>query len=128
MTNGDAQISMARLQTCLSRWRCSLGTRGLRNMSPLHVPRGAPSSSRHLEIRLHACSRPTAQDSAESLAFPLTHIFNRSLAIGVFSRLLKDSTVIPLFQNKGKREDLENHRPISLFDYLSKVLEGMVVR
>ena len=59
------------------------------------------------------------------IAFPLCHIFNFSLAEGVFPECMKRTEVIPLY--KGKDMDIMiNYRPISLFITLSKLLEKIM--
>ena len=53
---------------------------------------------------------------------PLTLIINQMLTTGIFPDDLKVAKVIPLFK-KGKREILDNYRPISLLPSLSKIFE-----
>ena len=60
-----------------------------------------------------------------SIAFPLCHIFNSSLAEGTFPEWMKRAEVIPLY--KGKDMDIMiNYRPISLLITLSKLLEKIM--
>ena len=60
-----------------------------------------------------------------SIAFPLCHIFNSSLAEGIFPEWMKRAEVIPLY--KGKDMDIMiNCRPISLLITLSKLLEKIM--
>ena len=55
-----------------------------------------------------------------SISYPLTHIFNQSIAQGVFLDSMKLTEVIPLC--KGKSMDaVENYRPISLLITISKL-------
>lgn len=58
---------------------------------------------------------------------PLTHIYNLSLSTGVFPRLWKKATVIPIHKS-GQRGNPENYRPISLLVNFSKILEKIVNR
>ena len=53
---------------------------------------------------------------------PLTHIYNTCIVQGVFPNLLKQAKVIPLPKCKNPKE-LNNYRPISLLNILSKPLE-----
>ena len=53
---------------------------------------------------------------------PLTLIINQMLTTGIFPDDLKVAKVIPLFK-KGKKEILDNYRPISLLPSLSKIFE-----
>lgn len=68
------------------------------------------------------------QDNAQSLAIPLTWIFNLSLRSGVYPTILKSSLIIPLFKKKGDRSKSDNYRPITLVDYVSKVFEKIVTQ
>lgn len=64
--------------------------------------------------------------SAAHIACPLTHIFNLSLRSGVFPSALKDAKVIPLYKRGGDRRTAGSYRPISMVDFLSKILERLV--
>ena len=64
-------------------------------------------------------------DSAEIVAGPLTSIINASLTIGVIPDDWKCARVTPLFK-KGKRNDMDNYRPISVLPVASKLLERAV--
>ena len=56
---------------------------------------------------------------------PLTLIINQMLTTGIFPDDLKVAKVIPLFK-KGKKEVLDNYRPISLLPSLSKIFERVI--
>ena len=60
-----------------------------------------------------------------SIASPLTHIFNKSLASGRCPNSLKIAKVIPIFK-KDNQYQLKNYRPISLLPGISKILEKIV--
>ena len=64
-------------------------------------------------------------DSVEIIAKPLSVIFNASLQSGQVPAEFKAARVVPLFK-KGKAEDMDNYRPISILPILSKVLERVV--
>ena len=53
---------------------------------------------------------------------PLTHIYNTCIVNGVFPNILKEAKVIPLPKCKNPKE-LNNYRPISLLNIISKPLE-----
>ena len=54
--------------------------------------------------------------------FPsLTMLFNKSLRLGIFSEEWKLANIVPIFK-KGKRDLVENYRPISPLPVISKVL------
>ena len=56
---------------------------------------------------------------------PLTLIINQMLTTGIFPDDLKVAKVIPLFK-KGKKEILDNYRPISLLPSLSEIFERVI--
>jgi len=57
---------------------------------------------------------------------PSQILFQRSLNKEKFPAILKKTTVVPIFKNKGKRYDPANYRPISLLPTLSKIFETIV--
>ena len=57
---------------------------------------------------------------------PLTKLFNKSLAAGIFPSIWKEAHVHPIFKNKGSPSTPTNYRPISLLPCLSKVFERIV--
>lgn len=65
------------------------------------------------------------QDCIELIAEPLSFIFNNSLKSGKFPHTFKNAIILPLFK-KGQRYLLQNYRPISLLNTLSKVLEKLM--
>ena len=69
---------------------------------------------------------PTMIANSLGKYFPiLMHIFNESVARGVFPESMKLSHIVPLY--KGKEKYLsENYRPISLLITVSKLLEKIV--
>ena len=62
---------------------------------------------------------------AEYLVTPLTHLFNCSLANGIFPSKLKAANVTPIFK-AGQKSDPSNYRPISVLNVLAKILEKIV--
>ena len=65
------------------------------------------------------------KDAADTVAIPITITLNVSLQSGRVPADWKVARVIPLFK-KGKAEDMDNYRPISILPVLSKILEGAV--
>jgi hypothetical protein len=63
--------------------------------------------------------------SSPFILSPLTHICNKSLALGIFLDHLKYSEIKPLFK-KGDKHNISNYRPISVLTSFSKVLEKAV--
>lgn len=65
---------------------------------------------------------PFIKSFASVLCIPLTVVINISFSEGHFPSQLKYARVVPVFK-KGKRDDPENYRPISITPILSKVYE-----
>ena len=65
------------------------------------------------------------KNNVDSLAGPLTHIFNLSLYSGIVPHAFKLAKVIPLFK-KGDEKLPSNYRPISLLSIFNKVLEKLI--
>lgn len=61
----------------------------------------------------------------ESILKPLTHIFNLSLASGIFPSSWKLAIISPIHKN-GEKDNPCNYRPISLLIIFSKLLEKLV--
>ena len=53
-------------------------------------------------------------------------LFNKSLRLGIFPGDWKLANIVPIFK-KGKRDLVENYRPISLLPVISKILELCVL-
>ena len=64
-------------------------------------------------------------DSADIIAGPLTVIINKSLTSACVPQDWKAARVLPIFK-KGKADDMDNYRPISILPVLSKILERAV--
>lgn len=61
----------------------------------------------------------------DDLVQPLTHLFNRSLVLGLYPNCFKKAVIIPVFKT-GNSCNPENYRPISLLTVLSKVFEFII--
>jgi len=59
------------------------------------------------------------------LTKPLTELFKKSLASGQIPQDWRDANVIPLFK-KGKRDQPQNYRPVSLTSVVGKILESII--
>ena len=66
------------------------------------------------------------KETADQIAPSLTMLFNKSLQLGIFPEDWKLNHIVPIFK-KGKRDFVENYRPISLLPVTSKVLERCVL-
>ena len=60
------------------------------------------------------------------IAKPLSKLFNKSLATGIYPTAFKEANVRPIFKNKGSPSDYSSYRPISLLSPISKVFEKIV--
>ena len=60
------------------------------------------------------------------IAEPLSHIFEMSLSNGIFPSQLKRNKVVPVFKNAGKKNLLNNYRPITIVNCFGKILEKIV--
>jgi len=59
----------------------------------------------------------------------ITAIVNRSVDESVMSLCLKRATISPLVKRPGlDKEEMKNHRPISNFPFISKLIEKVVAR
>ena len=58
---------------------------------------------------------------ANELAWPLSCVFNLSLATGKYPAQWKEALVTPLYKNKGVKSEPSSYRPISILSCASKV-------
>ncbi|KAJ0176374.1 hypothetical protein K1T71_007553 [Dendrolimus kikuchii] len=65
------------------------------------------------------------RETKREILSPLCHIFNVSLATGIFPSYWKQANLIPIYKN-GLKNTPENYRPISLLPIFSKILEKIV--
>ena len=65
------------------------------------------------------------KENVFSLIKPLVHIFNLSLTQGTVPRLLKRAYITPVHK-AGDTDRLNNYRPISVLNVMSKLLERLV--
>ena len=65
------------------------------------------------------------QKIISSISAPLTHIFATSFSMGIVPQQLKTAKVIPVFKS-GRKDLMDNYRPISLLSCFSNILEKIV--
>jgi hypothetical protein len=63
---------------------------------------------------------------ATSLDTPLCRLFNILMESGHFPTCWKFGIVIPIYKNKGSKNCIDNHRPVTLLNSLSKLFERVV--
>ena len=66
------------------------------------------------------------RETADNIAPSLTKLFNKSLQYGIIPDELKVANVVPVYK-KGRKDYVENYRPISLLPLVSKVRERCVL-
>ena len=67
------------------------------------------------------------KETAWQIEPSLTQLFNKSLNVGKIPNEWKLSNIVPIHK-KGKKEHVENYRPISILCITSKVLERCILR
>ena len=70
-------------------------------------------------------SNTIVKTAAKSIVPYLTTIINQSLSSGLFPKELSKAKVLPLHK-KGSKIDVNNYRPISLLNVLSKLFERVI--
>ena len=63
--------------------------------------------------------------SARIISPYLSKLYKKSVEYGVFPESLKFAEVVPIYKN-GKKNDVNNYRPISLLSPFSKIFESLV--
>lgn len=61
------------------------------------------------------------QECANELVWPLTRLFNLSLATESYPTQWKEALVVPLYKNKGDKSAPSSYRPISILSCASKI-------
>ena len=65
-------------------------------------------------------------DHVDSLAYPLSKIYNLSMESGIIPQAWREANVTPIYKNKGAKSKAENYRPISLTSIPCKVMESVI--
>ncbi len=78
------------------------------------------SSSGHDEIK-----PDIVKSVADTIAHPLSFIFNLSFRTGIIPDHLKIAKVVPIFK-KGDQDCFGNYRPISILPIFSKIIERLI--
>jgi hypothetical protein len=63
--------------------------------------------------------------AAEIVAPSLTQIFDKTISTSIFPTDLKLARVTPIFNKKGKKDDMNNYRPISVISVVEKIFEKL---
>ena len=58
----------------------------------------------------------------------LIKLLNRSFEEGIFPNIFKTAKVVPIFKKKGSRKNIEQYRPVSLINSMSKIIEKIVYK
>ena len=74
---------------------------------------------------LHSIPTVILKQVGDVISPVLANLINQSLSIGEFPTVLKSAKVIPLFK-KGDPLDINNWRPISMFNEITKLFEKVV--
>jgi hypothetical protein len=70
-------------------------------------------------------SNKVLKECAQSLCFPLSTLFNKSISQGIFPNSWKEALVTAIFK-KSNRQLKSNYRPISLLSCISKIFERII--
>ena len=68
----------------------------------------------------------TLQTLADVLAKPLFMFYTASLKLGKLPKAWKMANISAIFKNKGKKDDAENYRPVSLTSIACKMMESII--
>jgi len=97
----------------------------LGNTTPEHIKKVISKFQPKTSCDVQGQSTKMIKFISNEIAAPLSHIFNLSLAQGIFPEKLKNCRVIPIFKS-GDNLNVDNYRPISLLSSISKILEKIV--
>lgn len=77
-------------------------------------------------VGLDGISSIVIKECKNYLLPPLLHLINFSLEVGSFPDKLKEAKILPIFKS-GNKQLVENYRPISILNSVSKIFEKVVL-
>ncbi|CAG2216425.1 unnamed protein product [Mytilus edulis] len=89
----------------------------LKKLNNLHVDKSAGPDNLHPKV---------LYEVRQSISYPLSIIFNKSLSEGVLPEEWKNAILSPIFKNKGDKKQPCNYRPVSLTCVICKVCESLI--
>ena len=73
----------------------------------------------------HRISARLLKDAAPVIVKPITYLVNLTISTGLIPAEWKDARVTPIFKS-GARNDVNNHRLISVLSLVSKIMEHAI--
>ena len=61
------------------------------------------------------------KDAAPEIAKPIAYLINLTILTGIIPQEWKEAKVAPIFKS-GEKDDVNNHRPISVLPLISKII------
>ena len=94
-------------------------------VTPLEIIEACRQLSPKKTLDISGLSSWLLQKIIINISVPLCHIFKHSFAAGIVPQQLKIAKIIPVFKS-GKKDAMDNYRPISLLSCFSKLIEKIV--
>ena len=90
---------------------------------PYHILNSAPNS-----CELDPIPSKLLIECQDSILPSLTHLFNSSLASGIFPQCFKSDLITPIFKKRClDHNDLNNYRPVSNVCFIAKIMEKLIL-
>ena len=105
------------------------------NVKELDLAKSVDQFSLEILIRKMKAKRSFSHDHMSNYALkvvrqpllrPLAHVISLSLKLGHVPSEWKKAKLIPIYKNKGEKDEMTNYRPISLLPTFSKLVERIV--